>query len=53
MEYELSYLKDVTGESKVIDGIIITIKDSENDLKKIKIQNELIVMIYRYIKNCK
>ena len=35
MEYELSYLKDVTGESKVIgDGIIITIKDSENDLKK-------------------
>ena len=37
MEYELSYLKDVTGESKVIgDGIIITIKDSENP-------NELIV----------
>ena len=35
MEYELSYLKDVTGESKVIgDGIIITIKDSENDLKE-------------------
>ena len=43
MEYELSYLKDVTGESKVIgDGIIITIKDSENDLKKkIKIQMNL------------
>ena len=42
MEYELSYLKDITGESKVIgDGIIITIKDSENDPKEN--QNELIV----------
>ena len=44
MEYELSYLKDVTGESKVIgDGIIITIKDSENDLKENQNPNELIV----------
>ena len=44
MEYELSYLKDVTGESKVIgDGIIITIKDSENDLKENQNPNELLV----------
>jgi len=44
MEYELSYLKDATGESKVIgDGIIITIKDSENDLKENQNPNELIV----------
>lgn len=44
MEYELSYLKDITGESKVKgEGIIITIKDSENDLKENQNPNELIV----------
>lgn len=44
MEYELSYLKDITGESKVKgEGIIITIKDSENELKENQNPNELIV----------
>ena len=44
MEYELSYLKDITGQSKVKgEGIIITIKDSENDLKENQNPNELIV----------
>lgn len=44
MEDELSSLKDVTGESKVIgDGIIITIKDSENNQKENQNPNELIV----------
>lgn len=44
MEHELSYLKDITGESKVKgEGIIITIKDSENDLKENRNPNELIV----------
>lgn len=44
MEYELSYLKEITGETKVKgEGIIITIKDSENDLKENQNPNELIV----------
>ena len=44
MEYELSYLKDITGESKAKgEGIIITIKDSEKDLKENQNPNELIV----------
>ena len=44
MEYELSYLKDITGESKVIgNGIIITIKDSENEVEENQNPNELIV----------
>ena len=46
MEYELSYLKDVTGESKVIgDGIIITIKDPNelivHDIDILRIVNDL------------
>lgn len=44
MENELSYLKCIIGESKVKgEGIIITIKDSENELKENQNPNELIV----------